>query len=169
MPHESFALSLELEQNYAFTVQFDDERFPPLLLDEPEPLGESRGPNAARLIGAAVGNCLGASLLFCLRKAHVDVEGLRVDVTGELIRNERGRLRIGALHVTLDPQVADADRLRIGSVRVELHPATDVPPERLERCLGLFEDFCIVTESVRRGIDVDVSVQGSPVPTPSDG
>jgi len=151
MPHESFALSLELEQNYAFTVQFDDERLPPLLLDEPEPLGESRGPNAARLIGAAVGNCLGASLLFCLRKAHVDVEGLRVDVTGELIRNERGRLRIGALHVTLDPQVADAERLRMA------------------RCVELFEDFCIVTESVRRGIDVDVSVQGSPVPTPSDG
>ncbi len=151
MPHESFALTLELERNYAFNVAFDDERFPPLLLDEPEPLGESRGPNAARLIGAAVGNCLGASLLFCLRKAHVDVEGLRVEVTGELVRNERGRLRIGALHVALDPRVSDAER------------------PRMARCLDLFEDFCIVTESVRRGIDVDVSVAGSAVPAPAEG
>lgn len=151
MPDETFSLSLELERNYAFAVTFDDERFPPLLLDEPEPLGESRGPNAARLIGAAVGNCLGASLLFCLRKAHVDVEGLRVDVTGELIRNERGRLRIGALRITLDPQVSDADR------------------PRMARCLELFEDFCIVTESVRRGIDVDVSVAGAPVVAPAEG
>lgn len=151
MPHESFSLSLELERSYAFTVTFDDERFPPLLLDEPEPLGDSRGPNAARLIGAAVGNCLGASLLFCLRKAHVDVEGLRVDVTGELVRNERGRLRIGALRVALDPQVSDADR------------------PRMARCLELFEDFCIVTESVRRGIDVDVSVAGEPVAAPAEG
>jgi hypothetical protein len=26
------------------------------------------------------------------------------------------------------------------------------------RCLDLFEDFCIVTESVRKGIDVQVKV-----------
>jgi hypothetical protein len=27
-----------------------------------------------------------------------------------------------------------------------------------ERCLGQFEDFCVVTESVRRGIPVAVTV-----------
>jgi len=29
---------------------------------------------------------------------------------------------------------------------------------RLERCASLFEDFCVVTESVRKGIPVNVSV-----------
>ena len=54
--------------------------------------------------------------------------------------------------------------MRIGSLRVRLSP--DVPPadrERMGRCLELFEDFCIVTESVRQGINVEVAVDAAPV------
>lgn len=29
----------------------------------------------------------------------------------------------------------------------------------MRRCLELFEGFCVVTQSVRRGIDVDVAVE----------
>jgi hypothetical protein len=32
------------------------------------------------------------------------------------------------------------------------------------RCLDLFQDFCLVTESVRDGIAVDVEVETMPVP-----
>jgi organic hydroperoxide reductase OsmC/OhrA len=54
----------------------------------------------------------------------------------------------------------DKGRMRIGSVKVVLHPTLDgVPPERMARCLELFEDFCVVTQSVREGIDVEVSVE----------
>jgi hypothetical protein len=28
----------------------------------------------------------------------------------------------------------------------------------MRRCLELFEDFCVVTQSVRRGIDAEVAV-----------
>jgi hypothetical protein len=45
---------------------------PPLRIDEPPPLGEERGPDAAALLGAAVGDCVAASLVFCLRKARVN-------------------------------------------------------------------------------------------------
>lgn len=31
--------------------------------------------------------------------------------------------------------------------------------ERMGRCLEIFESFCTVTESVRQGIDVKVSVE----------
>ena len=30
---------------------------------------------------------------------------------------------------------------------------------RSKRCLELFEDFCVVTESVRKGIEVNVDVE----------
>jgi len=136
-----FALALTLRDGYAFSVDFEQEGIPPLLLDEPAPLGEGEGPNPARLLAAAVGNCLGSSLLFCLRKSRVEVRGLRVAVEGTIVRNERGRFRIGEIGVKLAP---------------------NVPPEhheRMGRCLELFEDFCIVTESVRQGIRVDVEVE----------
>jgi len=97
--------------------------------------------NAARLLAAAVGHCLGASLLFCLRRSRIPVKQLRVTVAGTLVRNERGRLRIGEIRVSLAPDITPEDRDRIG------------------RCLDVFEDYCIVTESVRQGIPVTVAAE----------
>jgi organic hydroperoxide reductase OsmC/OhrA len=142
---EQFTVGLTLQDGYAFTVDFSGQDFAPLTVDEPPPLGQARGPNPARLLAAAVGSCLSASLLFCLRKSHVDVAGLRTTVDVSLVRNERGRLRIGGIRVRLAPELAPEQRERIG------------------RCLALFQDFCIVTESVREGIAVDVDVQGVPL------
>lgn len=143
---ESFTLTLELQDGYRFLADFDQPGMAPLLLDEPEPLGEGAGPNAARVLAAAVGDCLGASALYCLRRARVDVHAMRTTVSGSLVRNEAGRLRIGAIDVRIEPEVDPADE------------------PRMRRCLELFEDFCVVTASVRDGIKVDVSV--SPVSAP---
>src|SRR5579884_2834738 len=74
--------------------------------------------------------------------------GLRTTVAGTLVRNERGRLRVGEIRVRLAPAVAPEARERIG------------------RCLELFEDFCVVTESVRRGLPVAVEVVPEPAPGP---
>lgn len=136
-----FRLEMEREEGYRFRVEFDQEGVPELWMDEPPPLGAGEGPNAARLLGAAIGNCLSASLLFCLGRARVQTDGIRTVVEGVLSRNEHGRLRIGKVSVELQPDV-EPDQL-----------------DRVERCLGLFEDYCIVTQSVRRGIEVDVSVK----------
>ncbi len=139
--NEDLDITLELQDGYRFLVDFGDARFARLVMDEPAPLGEESGPNAARVLAAAVGNCLSASALFCLRKAHVEVQSLRTGVHVTQGRNERGRLRITGIDVTLHPQVATADLPRIG------------------RCLEIFEDFCVVTQSVRGGLDVRVVVQ----------
>lgn len=136
-----FTIHLEQEEGFDFRVKFDWPDNPDLLLDEPEPLGRRHGPNAARLVAAAVGNCLSASLVFCLKTKFKQNPGpLRASVTGQLSRNERGRIRIGGLAVRI--QLAeDAGAL-----------------QHLERCMGQFEDFCVVTESIRHGIPVDVEV-----------
>jgi uncharacterized OsmC-like protein len=145
MTDSSFGLSLTLQRGYAFTVDFGLDGVPDLTLDEPAPLGEGCGPNAARLIAAAVGNCLAASLAFCLRRSRIQVKQLRATVEGTFARNERGRLRIGEIRVKLAPDVAPEDR------------------DRMSRCLDLYEDFCIVTESVRNGFPVTVEVEAAPV------
>jgi organic hydroperoxide reductase OsmC/OhrA len=140
MDEGHFAVTLSRRQNYEFGVAFDEGYSTDLILDEPPPLGAGHGPNASRVLGVALGHCLAASLLFCLGKARVAVADLGVRVEGTTGRNEAGRLRITDLKVTLTPAIGQADR------------------ERINRCLTLFEDFCIVTASVRQGIPVHVEV-----------
>ncbi len=136
-----FQFEMEWVDHLAFNVKWDFYDSPDLFMDEPPGMGGSgKGPNAARMIVAGVANCLSASLVFCLEKSRVDVKGMRIRCHGELTRNERGRLRLT-------------------SMRIE--PVIDMPGKdmkRLDRCLGMFEDFCVVTESVRNGIPVDINV-----------
>lgn len=135
----TFSLSVEQIDGFEFRVKFDKEQFAPLLLDEPAPLGHDTAPNAARILAAAIGNCLSASLLFCLQRAKVATPSVNAEVTVEVVRNETRRLRIGKVNVTLH---------------------TNLPPDdpALANCLSTFEDFCVVTQSVRQGIDVVVEV-----------
>lgn len=139
-----FEFPIELGPDYLQRVTFDLDA-PPLMLDEPAPLGKGSGPNPARLLAAAVGGCLGASLAFCLRKSRVEVERIRTSVRGELARNERGRLRVSRIVVTLEPVVA----------------AEDV--DRVPRCVSVFEDYCVVTASIRAAIPVDVVIEPSAI------
>jgi uncharacterized OsmC-like protein len=138
-----FQIGIEQVQGYEFRVRFDKEQFAPLVMDEPPPLGRDTGPNAARVLAAAIGNCLAASLVFCAaRKAAVKLERVRSEVKVQIVRNENKRLRIGSVEVTIDPGLSEEEGAG------------------LMGCLGLFEDFCTVTESVRRGIPVKVIVKG---------
>ena len=138
-------MRVEQIDGFEFRVKFDKEQFAPLLLDEPPPLGRDTAPNAARVLAAAIGNCLSASLVFCLKRANVAATGVTADVDVEIVRNEQRRLRVGKVSVTLHTDLAPDD------------PA-------LTSCLGAFEDFCIVTQSVRQGIEVAVQVQAHPQP-----
>ena len=117
-----FNLTLEQVQDFEFRVKFDGPGVADLMLDEPAPLGRGAGPNAARLIGAAVANCLTSSLLFCLRKFKQSPGTLRAEVRGEIVRNDRGRMRIGRFDVTInidESQVVDATlgKIRMAHVR----------------------------------------------------
>lgn len=137
----SFGIELEQQEGFEFRVRFDWPDVPELVLDEPEPLGHRRGPNAARLVGAAVANCLAASLVFCLKTKFRQNPGpVRAMASGRLEKNEHGRYRIAGIDVVLS--LAE--------------PIGQMPHQ--ERCLEQFEDFCVVTESVRRGIPVAVTV-----------
>nr|MDO8135142.1 OsmC family protein [Candidatus Njordarchaeum guaymaensis] len=131
------------QKDLAFKVSFDIPTMPSLKADEPSDAGGSgEGPNASRLLGAAVGNCLSASLAFCLKKSKLELRKLRSDVEVKAARNEKGYLRVRSIKVDIHP---------------ELKSAEDV--KRMDRCLQVFQDYCIVTESVRKGIPVEVNVK----------
>lgn len=143
-------VQLTLQHDFEFTAGFPDlPAIEPLHLDEHPPLGGDHGPNPAALLASAVGNCLAASLLFCLKKARIDVRGMNATAAAHITRNEHGRFRIQGIDVVVSPTLASEDAARSA------------------RCQELFEDFCIVTESVRQGIPVQVTVNVGT--TSSDG
>jgi uncharacterized OsmC-like protein len=145
-----YHVTIQFVSGYQFLGVFDDVKgSPTLLLDEPPPLGESDGPNAAAVLAVAVGNCLAASLAFCLRKVRLQLDDLTAHVTAHVARNEQGRFRVSGIDVELKPELPEMER------------------DRFARCEALFEDFCVVTESVRRGIPVNVTVSaGKELPWP---
>ena len=137
---KTFQVEVEHERDFVFKVDFGIDGVDDLIMDEPEPVGGGIGPNAERLVAAAVGNCLSASLLFCLRKSRVEVSGMKTTVEGVIARNEEGRWRIRELSVELTPEVDEDQR------------------KQLERCISIFENFCIASQSVRQGIPINVKV-----------
>lgn len=132
--------TLELISDYEFRVKFD---FPvdDLILDEPEPLGHSKGPNASRVLTSAIANCLSASLIFCLTKWKIKVTGMKTIAKTSIQRNSSGRWRIHHVDITIYPTYSDPHH------------------ERIPRCIDQFEDYCVVTESVRSGIPVNVTIE----------
>jgi organic hydroperoxide reductase OsmC/OhrA len=134
-------LTLNWQKDLAFTVNFDIPTIPPLKVDEPPQQGSGEGPNASRLLGAAIGNCLSSSLAFCLARSKIELKTLRTEVEVKIVRNEDGRLRVNHMKVDIYPELKSPE-----------------DKNRSERCLQIFQDYCIVTESVRKGIPVEVNV-----------
>jgi len=134
---KTFDVSLKLLENYVFEVDFGE--FGNVITDEPPPLGDGEGPNPSVMLAAAVANCMAASLLFAMRKHKDDPAELRAVVTGTVERVEKF-LRVTRLDV----------KLHLGKAQADL--------PSLVKAVSQFENFCVVTQSVRHGIEVSVEV-----------
>jgi uncharacterized OsmC-like protein len=137
---ESIFTKLVLIQGYKFKTEFDQD-IPDFIVDELKPLGENAGPNPTRLLSVAVGHCLSSSLLYCLSRARIKAKNLETTIKSSQERNDEGQLRIRRLEVKMRLYVDEKDR------------------DRVPRCLDIFEKYCTVTQSVRKGIEVTVNVQ----------
>jgi uncharacterized OsmC-like protein len=137
-----FTTKLDQVKDYEFTASFDKDVLGKLTMDEPAPLGSEKGPNASRVLSSAVGHCLTASLIFCLQKSRIPLKHVITNVRTTLTRNEAGRWRVQGIKVDINAE-----------------PLNEQDRERMKRCLEIFEDFCIVTQSVRKGINIEVGVK----------
>src|SRR5215813_2352296 len=98
-----FSISLRQVQDYEFVIKLGQD-MGELLMDETPPLGKGKSPSPTRTVAAAIAGCLSASLLFASRKAGIKTGVIETEVTVDIVRNENRRMRIGAMHVTLDPK-----------------------------------------------------------------
>lgn len=140
MLSELIVTKLRLVKGYRFNVEFDLKDMPGLVVDETKPIGDSLGPNPTRLLSAAVGHCLSSSLLFCLSKAKIEAKNMETTVKTSIARNEEGRLRVQGIEAQIRLDVDEKDK------------------SRLSRCLEIFENYCTVTSSVRKGVNVKVNI-----------
>ena len=106
------------------------------------------GPNPSRLLGLAILGCLSASFIFCLKKRKFKVDDFSAEAEVIISRNEKGFLRVKNIDVNIKPNITDPDALK-----------------RAKQCLktakdgvSFFEQYCTVTQSIRSGIDVNVTL-----------
>ncbi|HBX38330.1 MAG TPA: peroxiredoxin [Pseudohongiella sp.] len=134
----SISVKMRLLENYVFEIDFGE--FGNIISDEPPPIGDGEGPSPSDMLAASVANCMSASLLFALRKQKEDPGELHATVTGTTERVDN-YLRITSLAVTL----------KLGKSASEY--------QSLDKVLPVFENYCVVTQSVKRGIPVTVDIQ----------
>jgi organic hydroperoxide reductase OsmC/OhrA len=131
-----FDIEIDQAQDCEFRIRFDRLHYPELLLDAPAPVGRDLAPS--RLLAAAMGHCLASGLLYSARKARLSLGPIYAKVHTQIAPNEHGFRRVLQVEVETDPNVSEAEK------------------EQAARCMESFEGFCIVTQSVREGIDVSV-------------
>ncbi len=139
--NDNVSVTVTRQDKYRFLVDFGPG-ITQVVADEPAPLGVGAGPSPSQLLAAAIANCLSASLLFAHGKFKEDPGRLTTTALCEVGRNEKRRLRVTGIKVTMTLGVA---------------------PEllsHLDRALAQFEDFCTVSQSVRTGIPLTVTVKG---------
>lgn len=137
---ERISVTVTRQDRYKFLVDFG-AAFANTVADEPAPLGESAGPSPPQLLAAAVANCLSSSFIFATNKFKEDPGQLITTATCEIGRNERNRLRVMKMNVTITLGV------------------TPQSLAHLDRALEQFEDFCTVSQSVRTGIPYSLTVK----------
>ena len=137
-----YELSMVKLDDYKFIVDFNEDSIPDLLMDESEdiPGGEGKGPTASMLLAASIGNCLSASLYFCLTKKKHKVNELKTKVVVFRERNEDGFWRISEVTVTLNPDIEKAD------------------DSSAKRCMEIFRNYCVVSSSIEEGIKINVNI-----------
>lgn len=139
-----FTITMKRISGMQFQATFDKEQFEDLMLDEPEsvPGGKDEYPNASRILAVAITNCLSASLTFCLEKSHAPLDDLEASTTVEIDRNEEGLWRVKNVDVDLK---AGFDKLDESTMK------------RFEKCKDRFFKYCIVSASIKDGIDINVN------------
>jgi uncharacterized OsmC-like protein len=136
---------LDQVERYRFQATYPGAPFPPLVVDEPEPVGGNQGPAPVRTLATSVGHCMSSTLYNTLQRAHVDVTPIRTTVFVEVGRNERGRLRVRKLNVLL-----------------ETSPLHEEDRARFDHSVEIFDDFCTVSGAVREGIPIERRVGPAP-------
>jgi uncharacterized OsmC-like protein len=103
---------------------------------------EKLGPSPVKLLGLSVLGCLAASFSFCLQKSDFSLLGLNGSAEVTITRNDKGFWRVNKIDIEMVPQIDTP----------EMH-------KRVNQCGKFFEQYCIISESLRTGFEVNVNIK----------
>ena len=109
---EQVSVTITRQDKYRFLVDFGPG-MPTSVADEPAPLGDGEGPSPSHLLAAAVANCLAASLLFAHGKFKEDPGRLTATAACRFGRNDKNRLRVVGIDVTIGAIVREVLNLKL--------------------------------------------------------
>ena len=135
-------VGLTLEEGMIFKCDLGEMKVKDCYIDETHKEEvDMLGPNPSRMLGMAVLGCLSASFIFCLRKREFSLENLKAEAEVTIARNKKGFWRVNKINVNINVEIEDPEARK-----------------RADQCKKMFEQYCIVTQAVREGIDVDVNL-----------
>lgn len=138
-------IELDWMKGVAFTAK---ARQFTMQLDEPEDFhGTDTGPSSAEYLGTSIGGCLGTSFAYCAKHVDLPIDAIKVTVDVEL-HHEDGDASSGK------------GPLRIVGIKADMAVTlqNDEDADVLDLCIESFKKYCVVTQSVIRGIPVDVKI-----------
>ncbi|MCK4896829.1 MAG: OsmC family protein [Candidatus Heimdallarchaeota archaeon] len=137
-----YELNMVKLDDYKFIVDFNEDSIADLLMDESEdvPGGKGKGPTASMLLAASIGNCLSASLYFCLTKKKNKVNELKTKVIIFRERNKEGFWKISVANVIITPDIENAE------------------DSSVQQCIEIFRKYCVVSSSIEEGIKINVTI-----------
>jgi len=138
---KEYSINIRRIESYKFEIDFNLEKADKIIVDEDPPQGNNEGGDPSRMLAASIAHCTMSSLLFCMEKSRATVGEMSAKAKVAFGRDENKRLRITDIRLDIDVKVPDAD----------------IP--KLQRCIPIFEDFCTVTQSVKKGINIKTEIK----------
>ncbi len=135
-------VGLTLEEEMIFKCDLGEMKVKDCYIDEAhKDEVDMLGPNPSRMLGMAILGCLSASFIFCLKKRNLSVDDLKAEAEVTIARNQKGFWRVKKIDVNIDVKIDDPETRK-----------------RADQCRKMFEQYCVVTQAVREGIDVEVNL-----------
>lgn len=134
-------VTIDYSENMHFIAKA--RNFNNIHIDEPESFhGTELGPSPVEYTLIGIGGCLGSTLSYCLNKKGVEIESLKVIVDGKMKHEEPyGRLRLIKIEAELYLSTKNNDKF-----------------EEINECSKSFIEYCIVSNSITRGIPIDINI-----------
>lgn len=135
-------VELELLNNEDVKIKFNSESMEDVIIDRSSMPPARRGAEARKLLAAALAECMSSTLFFLLQWAQIECK--QFNATAEVVtaKDENNRLCVDHINLTMYLDI----------------PNDEKSLKSFERTKTLFKRGCLMSRSLKRGINVEYSI-----------